>query len=86
MFSFQLNCRYIIFMMILPNIHLSFMVMTPHLLRHVDDEGDVGCVLLRRHRQEPVPRPGVLGDDVHEGTAGPVGDRQQTRRHHLHDT
>ena len=62
------------------------MVTTPHLLRHVDDECDVGCVLLRRHRQEPVPRPGVLGDDVHQRTAGPVGDSQQTRRHHLHDT
>jgi len=56
------------------------------LLGHVDDEGDVGGVLLGRDGEEPVPGPRLLGDDIHEGPPGPVGDGQQPRRHHLDDT
>ena len=57
-----------------------------HLLSHTDDEGDVGGVLLCGDGEEAVPGARLLGDDVHQGAPGPVGDGQQPRRHHLHNT
>ena len=43
-------------------------------------------ILLRVDCEESIPRSRLLDNDVHEGSARPVGNRHQSGSHHFYDT